>query len=207
MSTKFSPAPSRAFAQASAGADVEERRATPAAAFAGAVEMFRAGQRLDMAALASELGVARTTLYRWTGDRDQLLSDVVWSEMQSLLTYMIERTEERGVSRIQRVADEYFTAIASGGLQRFLAAEGEHGLRLVTDLTGGVRPRMVDTIAGYIRREADDGFYDPPDDPELLADVLVSMGERFLHHGGDPAMNPDLDTARRAVALLLRETR
>ncbi len=90
-------------------------------------------------------------------------------------------------------------------MQPFLAAEGEHGLRLVTELNGGVRPRMVAAIAAYIQAEVDGGYYRPPDSPELLADVLVSLGERFLHHGGDPTMNPDLDTARRAVALMLRE--
>jgi AcrR family transcriptional regulator len=194
-----------AFAQAAAGAEVVQQRATPAAAFAYAVEMFRSGERLDMAALAARLGVARTTLYRWTGDRERLLSDLVWSEMRSLLAVIIERTPERGAERIERVADEYLTAIANGGLQRFLAAEGAHGLRLVTDLSGGVRPRLVAMITRYIQREVDEGHYRPPDTPAVLADVLVSIGERFLHHGGDPAMNPDLETARRAIALLLRE--
>jgi AcrR family transcriptional regulator len=197
--------PTPAFAQATAGADVEARRATPAAAFARALEVFRSGERVDMAALAADLGVARTTLYRWTGDRDRLLADLIWSELRSLLSLMVERTPERGVARIRRVADDFLTALANGGLQPFLAVEGEHGLRLVTDLSGAVRPRIVALLAEYIEREVTDGHYDPPDDPELLADVLVSMGERFLHHGGDPAMNPDLDTARRAIALLVRE--
>src|ERR1700754_3252943 len=99
--------PTPAFAQAHAGADVEERRATPAAAFAAALDMFRRGERLDMAALASQLGVARTTLYRWTGDRDRLLSDVVWADMESLLQHFTDRTTTHGADRIQEVADGY----------------------------------------------------------------------------------------------------
>jgi AcrR family transcriptional regulator len=158
-----------------------------------------------MAALAAEMGVARTTLYRWTGDRERLLADVVWADMSAILTLLVERSHERGAERISQIADEYFTRLSQGAMQGFLAAEGETGLRLVTALDGGVRPRLVDFIAGLIAQEAADGHYSPPEDPRLLADVIVSIGERFLHHGGDPAMNPDLDTARRAIALLVRE--
>jgi AcrR family transcriptional regulator len=198
--------PTLAFAQASAGTDVIERVATPAAAFGRALEMFRAGERIDMVAIANDLGIARTTLYRWTGDRDRLLSDLVWSELSSLLAFLVERSAgKRGIARITGVADQFLTAIADGGLQPFLAAEGERGLRLVTALEGGVRPRLVTTVAAYIEAEEEGGYYRPPDTPEVLADVLVSLGERFLHHGGDPTMNPDPDTARRAIALILRE--
>ena len=205
MATLPEHSPTPAFAQASAGAAVEQRTATPAAAFALALEMFRRGERIDMVTLAGELGVARTTLYRWTGDRDRLLSDLICSELIDLLALLVERTEARGLERIQRVADDFLTGLAAGGLQPFLSAEGEHGLQLVTELHGSVRPRIVATIAAYIEQEVADGYYDPPDSPELLADVLVALGERFLHHGGDPSMNPDPATARRAIALLLRE--
>src|SRR3954447_9738114 len=40
---------------------------------------FLAPERVDMSALAEELGVNRVTLYRWVGSRDQLLVEVVWS--------------------------------------------------------------------------------------------------------------------------------
>lgn len=197
--------PTPAFAQATAGADREQRRATPAAAFERALETFVSGERLDMAALAADMGVARTTLYRWTGDRERLLSDLSWAEMSSMLIHLHGQAKQRGVERLCHVAGEYFTVLSSGRLQAFLAAEGETGLRLVTDLSGGVRPRLVELVESFIVQEATEGHYVPPEDPRLLADVIVSLGERFLHHGGDPTMNPDIDTARRAIALLLRE--
>ena len=40
---------------------------------------FLAAQRIDMTALASELGVNRVTLYRWVGSRDALMVEVLWS--------------------------------------------------------------------------------------------------------------------------------
>jgi hypothetical protein len=34
---------------------------------------------------------------------------------------------------------------------------------------------------------------------------MVSLGERFLSHGGYIESNPDADTASRMIALLIRE--
>jgi AcrR family transcriptional regulator len=197
--------PSPALAQALAGAAHEQSRATPAAAFALARATFRRGERLDMAALAAELGVARTTLYRWTGDREQLLSDLIWADMHDLLVHINEHATTHGEARIREVAEHYLTALNSGSMQRFLAAEGDTGLRLITNLDGAVRPRLVATVAALIAAEAAASNYRPPEEPALLADVIVSVGERFLHHNGDPAMNPDLETARRAIGLIVRE--
>ena len=47
----------------------------PAGIFAAAVDTFVAGQRLDMRSLARRLGVARATLYRRAGNREQLLDE------------------------------------------------------------------------------------------------------------------------------------
>jgi len=54
-----------------AGAAVPAR--IPAGIFAAAADTFVAGQRLDMRSLARRLGVARATLYRRAGNREQLL--------------------------------------------------------------------------------------------------------------------------------------
>jgi len=47
--------------------------------------------------------------------------------------------------------------------------------------------------------------YAAPETPELLADSLISITERFLHNGGEPDANPSPEMAKRAIALLLRE--
>jgi hypothetical protein len=63
----------------------------------------------------------------------------------------------------------------------------------------------VDAIAAWIQREVDEGYYRAPEDPQLLADGMVSLGERFLYHGGYVESNPDADTASRMIAVLIRE--
>ena len=50
----------------------------PGPIFAAAVDTFVAGQRLDMRSLARRVGVARATLYRRAGNREQLLDQVLW---------------------------------------------------------------------------------------------------------------------------------
>src|SRR5919199_991299 len=55
------------------------RRPTALDAFRRARRRFLAPERLDMSALADELGVNRVTLYRWFGSRDRFLVEVIWS--------------------------------------------------------------------------------------------------------------------------------
>jgi AcrR family transcriptional regulator len=199
-------APTPAFAQAMAGAPAVEHRATPAAAFQRAREIVRSGAKLDMAHLAAELGVARATLYRWTGDRNRLLSDVAWAEVASLIRRLERAATGDGVERLERIAAGFLGAIADNpGLRSFLTLEGDAGLRLVTAPRGGVRPRIVAAVAELIESEVDAGRYTPPDDPGLLADGIVSLGERFLYNAGDLSLNPDPQTARRIIQLVLRE--
>ena len=199
-------ADSPAFTQAMAGAAATTQRATPAAAFLRAREIVRSGERLDMGHLAGELGIARATLYRWTGDRNQLLGDVMWAEVAAVLDHLRRTARGRGVRRIERAAAMFVDVIAGSPLlASFLALEGEAGLRLLTAPAGTVRPRIMAAVSDVIDAERAAGHYRPPAPVSVLADGIVSLGERFLYHGGEPALNPDPDTAKRVIALLLRE--
>src|SRR5437016_13844445 len=62
-----------------ANTELTRTNATPAAAFIAARRMYLKGQRVDMLALAAQLGVSRATVYRWTGHRERLLADILWS--------------------------------------------------------------------------------------------------------------------------------
>jgi AcrR family transcriptional regulator len=184
----------------------EPVKVTPADAFVRARQIVQAGGRLDMLALAAELGIARATLYRWTGDREQLLSDILWTNVHALFEHILSTVPERGADGLRIGSTRFLTQLAAGGeLTRFLQSEDGIGLRLITDSRGGVRPRLVDAIAAWIQREVDEGYYRAPEDPQLLADGMVSLGERFLYHGGYVESNPDAATASRMIAVLIRE--
>jgi AcrR family transcriptional regulator len=199
--------PTLAYEQAMGGAERVKPRATPAGAFERAREYLREGRRLDMVQLAADLGVSRATLYRWTGDRERLLADAVWAEAHAIAEHLLhENRRKHGLSRIQTVCVEYLDFFGRNeGVNAFLAHEHDSGLEMITRVNGGFRPRLVAWISDQIQREIDAGHYRAPADPELLADGIVTIGERFLHHGGDPDVTPDAKSAGRMIAVLLRE--
>src|SRR4051794_28745966 len=206
VSTAFDH-PTLAYAGAMQGEERVKPKATPAGAFERAREYLRAGRRLDMVELAADLGVSRATLYRWTGDRERLLTDAVWAEAHMIAEHILHGTRRRsGVSRIQKVSVEYFDFFATNpGVNAFLAHERDAGLTLMTRVNGGFRPRAVAWTRDMIQAEIDAGAYHAPADPELLADGIFTIGERFLHHGGDPDVTPDTAAAGRMIAVLIRE--
>jgi AcrR family transcriptional regulator len=199
--------PTLAYEQAMEGAERVKPRSTPAGAFERAREFIRAGKRVDMVALATDLGVSRATLYRWTGDRERLLADAVWAEAHATANHMLERHRaQTGLARIQAVCVDFLTYFGNNdGVNAFLQHERNSGLELLTWVNGGFRPRLTAWIRDHIQDEIDAGHYSAPGDPELLADGIVTIGERFLHHGGDPDVSPDPTSAGRMIALLLRE--
>ena len=199
--------PTLAYEQAMEGAEQVKPRSTPAGAFERAREFIRTGKRIDMVALATDLGVSRATLYRWTGDRERLLADAVWAEAHATANHMLERHQAlTGLARIQAVCVDFLAYFGNNdGVNAFLRHERDTGLQLLTWVNGGFRPRLTAWIRDHIQDEIDAGHYSTPEDPELLADGIVTIGERFLHHGGDPDVSPDPTSAGRMIALLLRE--
>jgi AcrR family transcriptional regulator len=179
---------------------------TPGDAFDAAREWIRAGDKLDMGALAQELGIARATLYRWAGDRDQLLADVVTAELQDLIGAATARADGTGVERLESSVGWFLETLSSlPALGAFLVNERDGGLRMITSPTGPIRPRLVETVVELIQREQRAGHYRPPARPEVLADGIVAIAERFLHNAGEATLGPDPATARSLAGLLLRE--
>jgi AcrR family transcriptional regulator len=194
-----------ALSQALAGAALSTTRPTAAAAFARACELFQAGERIDMGRLAEELGVARTTLYRWTGDRDQLISDVLWAQTKATLDALAARANANGYPSTREIGAGFMDVLAgSEPIRAFLRIEGQRALLLLTVPTSTYRTRLLDAVVEMIERDVAHG-YNPPETPELLADTVISLAERFLHNGGAPDANPSPEMAKRAIALLLRE--
>ena len=74
----------------------------PAEIFAVAVDAFAAGQRLDMRSLARRIGVARATLYRRAGNREQLLDQVLWWRARRLLADQVRASD--GLTGTDRLA-------------------------------------------------------------------------------------------------------
>jgi hypothetical protein len=75
--------------------------------------MFLKGERVDMPALADELGVSSKTLYGWCGERDQLLGEIVGSLSEELLRRAkADHVEHSGAGRILAIYRQYLGALA-----------------------------------------------------------------------------------------------
>jgi AcrR family transcriptional regulator len=205
-SQAFVEAGSLALRDARGGGPDLKSRATPAAAFRAARRTFLRCERLDMRALALELGISRATLYRWTGDRDQLLSDVLWSLSDDVFEQAKQATAHlRGTERLLGVFRHHVQALIDARpLHVFLRHETHAALRILTARDGLVQPRTVQRLAELYRAEQEAGSFYPPVDVETLAYAVVRVTEGFIYNDAVAAVEPELERAAAIVSLLLR---
>ena len=167
---------------------------------------FLAPERIDMSALAQELGVNRVTLYRWFGSRDRVLVEVVWSLARRTLEEADARAKGRsGAERIVATVSGFLDdVIASAAMQRWLAEEGEHAMRLLTRHETGFQLRLIAAIEQLLRREADRGRLDLPVDLHELAYVVVRLVESYTYLDLITGEAPDAGRAEPILRMLLR---
>ena len=159
-----------------------------------------------MVALATTLGVSRATLYRWTGDREQLLSDVLWADFDKAADLVESQAATMGRQRLEDVFGALIDLVAESPLIRgFLLVEGNAGLHIIISPAGSFRRRLVARAAALIEREQERGAYRAPAPCDVLSDGVIALGERFLHHGEAAVHRPDPATAKQLLHLLLRE--
>jgi AcrR family transcriptional regulator len=169
-----------------------------------AFERFVGGEKLDMRAIAAELGVARATLYRWFGSRDGLIGEMLARDAEAYFRRVRARVRGRGSRALLETFDEINRGLArSVPLRRFLEQERESALRTLTSSGGIVEPRSVAVIAELIEAEVERGAYDPPVDPPTLAYAIVGLANAFLYNDAVAGIRGDVDKLRDVEAALL----
>ena len=191
--------------QRALAAQGEARRSTPLDAFLLARRKFLASERIDMSALAAELGVNRVTLYRWVGSREQMLVEVIWSLASRTLDTVKRRVRARGAERVVRVVTRFLEAVISNpGMRRWLAEEGELAMRLLTRHDTDFQPRLIGAIHALLLEESDAGRLDLPVDLREVAYVIVRLIESYTYLDLITGEQPDARRAERVLRLLLR---
>ncbi len=181
------------------------RRPTPLDAFRLARRHFLAGHRIDMSALADELGVNRVTLYRWVGSREQLLVEVIWSLARATLDRIDERVTARGGERIVQTVTLFLEAvIAHPGMQRWLGEEGEAAMRLLTRHATDFQPRLIAAMETLLREETDAGRLDLEAPLHDVAYVIVRLIESYTYVDLITGEEPDARRAEPILRMLLR---
>src|SRR5437762_2215513 len=118
------------------------RRGRPAAAsreevLALAMHRYLRGRRVDVQAIATELGLGRTTIYRWFGSRDELIGEVLVRATMPLLKDAREGARGSGGAALLDTLDRFNRSIANApALRQFVEREREAALRVITSGAG-----------------------------------------------------------------------
>jgi AcrR family transcriptional regulator len=169
-----------------------------------ALREFVAGRRVDVRAIAAELGLARATVYRWFGARERLLGEMIARDAEAYFRRVRRRVRGRGGRALLETFDEINRGLArSFALRRFLEQEREAALRILTSSGGIVEPRAVAVIGELIADEVRRGAYEPPVDPPTLAYAIVGLANAFLYNDAIAGIRGDVDRLRDVEAALL----
>jgi AcrR family transcriptional regulator len=187
-------------------AGVEPPEDIPAEIFEAALATYLDCKRLDMRALAGELGISRATLYRHAGGRDRLLGEVIWYRTRQGLALAGEATKHlKGEQRVITVVEAFIRGVHEAApVRRLLEAEPETALRILTSKHSPVQRGVIDALERLIAREEESGELHAGVDPGALAYAIVRIGESFLYADVIADNDPDVSQAVTLVARLLR---
>jgi AcrR family transcriptional regulator len=178
--------------------------ATRDAALALAKQRYLSCERVDVQAIARELGLGRVTMHRWFQTREGLLGEAIGEISEERLLRIRSQTRRRGPAGLLAVFDRFNRDIAAtAGLRALLEADRERALRMLTSGSGSVQPRIVATVARLIEEEVAAGRYEPPIEPSFLAYGIVRLGEAFLYNDTAIGVRGDTDNLREIEAVLL----
>jgi AcrR family transcriptional regulator len=169
-----------------------------------AMSRYLHGRRVDVQAIASELGIGRTTIYRWFGSRDELIGEVLVRAAEPLLAQARVAVGGEGAPALLETLDRFNRGLADApALRQFVEHERDAALRVITSGAGNVQPRIAALITDLIMREVRAGNYEPQVEPATLGYAIVRLGEAFLFNDAIAGMRGDVDRLREVEAAIL----
>ena len=154
---------------------------------------FEQGDRVDMQTLAVALGVGRTTLYRWVGDREQLIAELFATVTDELFEAVSARRRVRSIDAAFDTIRRFMTVTAGfQPLREFAQREPTLALRILVSPTGLVQDRIRAGVTAALERHLP--AHQLPIPPDVI-DVLVQVGAGLQWIPivvGDP---PDIERA------------
>jgi AcrR family transcriptional regulator len=178
--------------------------ATPEAVLDAAMHQYLRGRRVDVQAISAELGVGRTTIYRWFGSREDLLGEVLLRAAEPLLDAARAEARGRGGRALLDTFDRFNRSLAAApALRQFVEQERDAALRIIYAGDGKVQPRIVERIVALIDEEVEAGRYEAPVDSATLGYAIVKLAEAFLFSDTAAGVRAEVDRLREVEAALL----
>jgi AcrR family transcriptional regulator len=138
-----------------------------------AQDLFLRGERVDVNAILSALGIGKTTLYRWVGDREHLIGEVLAELTDRTWDIVLAEAEGEGFDRAIDAGRRFMSATANfPPLRQFAQRETQLALRVLLARDGIVAERIR---AGLTRAFAENLPPDRQFDAELI-DIAVQAG-------------------------------
>ncbi len=176
---------------------------TREAALELATKRFQAGERVDVQALARELGLARATMHRWFQTRDLLLGELLATLAERRLAAIRVEVGGSGARALLKTLERFNREIAENrGMRALLASEPERALRILTSGDGTVQPRVVAAMQRLIEEEVRAGSFVAPILPSLLAYATVRLGEAFIYNDALTGIRGDVERLNHVEAAL-----
>lgn len=164
--------------------------------------LFITGERIDMGVLARRLEVGRSTLYRWLGDREELISGVLGELSRE--TWELSRAEAagEGFDRAIDVVRKFMVYTSEfGPLREFVQREPELALRILLRENSPVTAAIRDGIAQAVAEHA------PDLDGHLRPELLDAVAEACTALEWTPVIigqHPDVDRILALATTLLQ---
>lgn len=184
--------------------DVDRRRATgPADAVKAATRIYLRGEPLDMSALATELGIGRATLYRWVGNREDLLSTVLAEGTERTFRAAIKDAEGQGVPLLLDCMRRVMHGVLdTPPLKALTQREPLLFLRLAT-MPGAIEGRAADLVGELLEQEMANGRIQLTLPSPVMARAIIRICDYHLYAHLLGRNEPEVETALQLVSLLL----
>jgi len=167
-----------------------------------ALRRYLRGERIDVRAIAAELGLGRSTIYRWFGSREGLVGEVLVRAAEPVLAEARAAAGGRGATALLDTFDRINRAFAAAPALRAFLEQERDALRILTSSVGVVQPRMVEKVTAMIEDEVRAGAFDPPVEPPTLGYAIVRLAEAFLYNDTE-GIRGDVERLREVEAALL----
>lgn len=179
------------------------RKPSPEDAIALARAQFLAGERVEMQTIAAELDISRTTLYRWVGERDQLLEEVCARIVDEWFIEVLRQAKGSGTARLLDIMRRFLELAAnSTPLSEFTSREPALTMRLLLNRDGKVAARLKFAIRVLQAEHAAE-----LEVPEDIVDAIEMTGAALVWANIAIGRPPDIDGAIRLSQTMLEVCR
>jgi AcrR family transcriptional regulator len=156
-----------------------------------------------MSALAVELGIGRATLYRWVGNREDLLATVLAEGTERTFRAAVKDAQGQGVPLVIDCMRRFMhSVLMTPALKALTQREPLLFIRLAT-MPGAIEGRAAELVSELLEQEAATGRVRLALPAPVMAEAIIRICDSHLYAHLLGRNQPEIETALQLVSLLL----